>query len=206
MKWWDDLWLNEAFATFIAFKAVDRFHPDWHIWDDLIEADTKRALAMDMLSSTHPIVVPVHTPNEVEERFDAIGYGKGASVLDCLHNFSTSLAAGRILADHEAPPGHLVHSTQAVRLEPGFRRIETRICGDRTFRRLLNNRFQSTYVYAVLKLRGIFHESESMKIGIAKAVHLSRKTGWNLLSHFAERMMPGDIDWSILRIALPRRS
>lgn len=81
MEWWDDLWLNEAFATFIAFKAVNHFHPDWHIWDDLIESDTKRALAMDMLSSTHSIAVPVHTPNEVEEIFDAISYGKGASVL-----------------------------------------------------------------------------------------------------------------------------
>ncbi len=81
MEWWDDLWLNEAFATFIAFKAVNHFHPDWHIWDDFIESDTKRAFAMDMLSSTHPIAVPVHTPNEVEEIFDAISYGKGASVL-----------------------------------------------------------------------------------------------------------------------------
>ncbi len=87
MEWWDDLWLNEAFATYIAFKAVDHFFPQWHIWEDFIEADTARAFAMDMLHSTHPIAVPVHTPNEVEEIFDSISYGKGASVLRMIESF-----------------------------------------------------------------------------------------------------------------------
>ncbi|MBD3243908.1 MAG: hypothetical protein GF331_25170 [Chitinivibrionales bacterium] len=87
MEWWDDLWLNEAFATYIAFKAVDHFFPEWHIWDDFVEADTGRAFAMDMLASTHPIAVTVRTPNEVEEIFDHISYGKGASVLRMVEHF-----------------------------------------------------------------------------------------------------------------------
>lgn len=87
MEWWDDLWLNEAFATYIAFKAVDHFFPEWHIWDDFIEADTGRAFAMDMLASTHPIAVTVRTPNEVEEIFDHISYGKGASVMRMIEHF-----------------------------------------------------------------------------------------------------------------------
>ena len=87
MKWWDDLWLNEAFATYQAFHAVDHFFPEWHIWDDFIDGDTKAAFDMDMLSSTHPIAVPVHTANEIEEIFDHISYGKGGSVLRMIEGY-----------------------------------------------------------------------------------------------------------------------
>jgi len=81
MQWWDDLWLNEAFATFISYKAVDHFHPDWNMWDAFVGGRTRGAFEMDMLSSTHPIAVPVETANQIEEIFDSISYGKGASVL-----------------------------------------------------------------------------------------------------------------------------
>lgn len=87
MKWWDDLWLNEAFATYQAFRAVDHFYPQWQIWDDFIDGDTKSAFGMDMLSSTHPIAVPVHTANEIEEIFDHISYGKGGSVLRMIEDY-----------------------------------------------------------------------------------------------------------------------
>lgn len=87
MKWWDDLWLNEAFATYQAFRAVDYFFPEWHIWDDFLDGDTKSAFTMDMLSSTHSIAVPVHTPNEIEEIFDHISYGKGGSVLRMIEGY-----------------------------------------------------------------------------------------------------------------------
>ena len=87
MKWWDDLWLNEAFATYQAFRAVDHFYPQWHIWDDFIDGDTNAAFGMDMLSSTHPIAVPVHTPEEIEEIFDHISYGKGGSVLRMIEGY-----------------------------------------------------------------------------------------------------------------------
>lgn len=87
MKWWDDLWLNEAFATYQAFRVVDHFYPQWQIWDDFIDGDTKSAFEMDMLSSTHPIAVPVHTANEIEEIFDHISYGKGGSVLRMIEDY-----------------------------------------------------------------------------------------------------------------------
>jgi tricorn protease interacting factor F2/3 len=87
MKWWDDLWLNEAFATYQAFKAVDQFFPQWHILDDFIDGDTKSAFTMDMLSTTHPIAVPVQTANEIEEIFDDISYGKGGSVLRMIEGY-----------------------------------------------------------------------------------------------------------------------
>jgi tricorn protease interacting factor F2/3 len=87
MKWWDDLWLNEAFATYQAYRAVDQFFPQWHILDDFIDGDTSAAFEMDMLSSTHPIAVPVHTANEIEEIFDHISYGKGGSVLRMIEGY-----------------------------------------------------------------------------------------------------------------------
>ena len=87
MQWWNDLWLNEAFATYNAFRAVAHFHPDWHIWDDFLESETGRAFDMDMLNSTHPIAVTVETPNEIEESFDAISYGKGGSVLCMIEQY-----------------------------------------------------------------------------------------------------------------------
>lgn len=87
MRWWDDLWLNEAFATYNAYRAVDHFHPDWHIWEDFLGSETGRAFDMDMLSSTHPIAVTVKTPNEIEEVFDAISYGKGGSVLCMIEHY-----------------------------------------------------------------------------------------------------------------------
>jgi tricorn protease interacting factor F2/3 len=87
MKWWDDLWLNEAFATYQAYKPVDHFFPQWHILDDFIDGDTCAAFSMDMLSTTHPIAVPVQTANEIEEIFDDISYGKGGSVLRMIEGY-----------------------------------------------------------------------------------------------------------------------
>jgi tricorn protease interacting factor F2/3 len=87
MQWWDDLWLNEAFATYIAYHAVDHFFPEWNIRDDFTGSETARAFDMDMLSSTHPVAVTVETPNQIEEIFDGISYGKGGSILCMLEHY-----------------------------------------------------------------------------------------------------------------------
>jgi tricorn protease interacting factor F2/3 len=81
MKWWDDLWLNESFATFMAYKVVDWAYPQWKIWQDFVKNSTGGAMARDALNSTHPIEARVRSPEEVEELFDEISYGKGASIL-----------------------------------------------------------------------------------------------------------------------------
>ena len=83
MKWWDDLWLNEAFATWMENKVVDQLRPDWKIWLDF-EGDKGYALGLDSLVSTHPIRTPVKSPEEANENFDGITYSKGASVLRML--------------------------------------------------------------------------------------------------------------------------
>jgi len=81
MKWWDDIWLNESFATFMAYKAVDSLHKDWRIWDDFMRNETAGAMGRDCLAKTHPIQVSVNSPDEIEQIFDEISYGKGASIL-----------------------------------------------------------------------------------------------------------------------------
>ncbi len=95
MQWWDDLWLNEAFAEWIAVKVVDQLSPDYLIWDDF-QNQKRGALATDALETTHPIYNPVSTPAEAQEMFDSITYVKGCSVLRMLENFlgDTAFRAG----------------------------------------------------------------------------------------------------------------
>jgi tricorn protease interacting factor F2/3 len=81
MEWWNDIWLNESFATFMAFKVVDSAHPEWRLWDDFLLDETAGAMDRDCLKNTHPIEVQVNQPDEIEQVFDAISYGKGASIL-----------------------------------------------------------------------------------------------------------------------------
>jgi tricorn protease interacting factor F2/3 len=81
MRWWDDLWLNESFATFMDFKCTDRAYPDWKVWQDFVRTSTSGAMGRDALTKTHPIMAKVHDPEEIEELFDEISYGKGASIL-----------------------------------------------------------------------------------------------------------------------------
>ena len=81
MKWWDDLWLNESFATFMDYKSTDRGYPDWKVWQDFVRTSTSGAMGRDALTKTHPIMAKVHDPEEIEELFDEISYGKGASIL-----------------------------------------------------------------------------------------------------------------------------
>jgi tricorn protease interacting factor F2/3 len=87
MKWWDDVWLNESFATFMEAKVLDRLHPEWDTWREFLRADTFRSLNADALSETHPIQAKVKTVEEIGSLFDAISYGKGASVLRMLESY-----------------------------------------------------------------------------------------------------------------------
>jgi puromycin-sensitive aminopeptidase len=88
MKWWDDLWLNEAFATWMASKAVDQLKPEWHYWDDFAMARTG-ALETDSLVSAKAIHTKVIDASQANEMFDGITYTKGASILRMLEKFIT---------------------------------------------------------------------------------------------------------------------
>ncbi len=89
MEWWNDLWLNESFATFMATKFVDKFYPEWNLWDQFLEDTMNTAMALDALRSSHPIDVKVKSPSEIREIFDAISYDKGGCVLRMLESFVT---------------------------------------------------------------------------------------------------------------------
>ena len=87
MKWWNDLWLNESFATFMATKFVDKFYPEWNLWDQFIEDAMNNAMGLDALKTTHPIDVTVNSPSEIREIFDVISYDKGGCVLRMLESY-----------------------------------------------------------------------------------------------------------------------
>jgi len=86
MKWWDDLWLNEAFATWMAFKVVDEWKPEWRMWNNF-EPHRAAALALDALSNTHPVYADVENAAQATENFDAITYEKGASVVRMVEHY-----------------------------------------------------------------------------------------------------------------------
>ena len=87
MKWWNDLWLNESFATFMATKFVDKFYPEWDLWNQFVEDAMNNAMGLDSLKTTHPIDVKVNSPVEIREIFDAISYDKGGCVLRMLEHY-----------------------------------------------------------------------------------------------------------------------
>jgi len=80
MKWWDDVWLNEGFATWMSSKPVAVFWPEWNEKLDDVR-QTTQALNVDALANTRPIHEPAETPAQILELFDGIAYGKAASVL-----------------------------------------------------------------------------------------------------------------------------
>ncbi|MHB2035521.1 MAG: M1 family metallopeptidase [Nitrososphaerales archaeon] len=81
MHWWNDLWLNESFATFMESKMTNKLYPEWNVISDFVQQTTAGSMQSDSLSSTHPIDVKVTAPEEISQIFDEISYGKGASVL-----------------------------------------------------------------------------------------------------------------------------
>eukprot|EP00927_Polykrikos_kofoidii_P021662 TRINITY_DN20438_c0_g1_i1.p1 TRINITY_DN20438_c0_g1~~TRINITY_DN20438_c0_g1_i1.p1 ORF type:complete len:884 (-),score=168.66 TRINITY_DN20438_c0_g1_i1:86-2737(-) len=81
MDWWDDLWLNEGFATWMETFATDKLFPEWGVWEGYVSTEQQSALKLDGLRSSHPIQVPIKRAEEVEEVFDAISYCKGGSVI-----------------------------------------------------------------------------------------------------------------------------
>jgi len=87
MKWWNDLWLNEGFASWVEYLAVDHIFPEWQMWTEFVADDYLRGQSLDSLANTHPIEVTVDNPEEIRDIFDAISYSKGASVVRMLNAY-----------------------------------------------------------------------------------------------------------------------
>jgi len=105
MAWWEGAWLNEAFASFMELKATDAMRPEWKRWLAFANLEVPWAMGTDQLKSTRPIEFEVTSPEEVDQMFDAITYGKGSAVLHMIdefigvENFRTGV--GNYLRKHE---------------------------------------------------------------------------------------------------------
>jgi puromycin-sensitive aminopeptidase len=90
MKWWDGIWLNEAFASFMEMKTVESFRPDWKRWQAFaVDPGAERTDSMDIdaLKSTRPVEFEVRSPDEANEMFDPLTYGKGAALLRMIEQY-----------------------------------------------------------------------------------------------------------------------
>ncbi|KAF6020004.1 hypothetical protein EB796_021664 [Bugula neritina] len=87
MDWWDDLWLNEGFATFMAYVGTDKFEPEMEVFSQFASIEAHTVMPEDSVASSHPIIVPVKRPEDISAVFDAISYNKGASVIRMLEAF-----------------------------------------------------------------------------------------------------------------------
>jgi aminopeptidase N len=86
MEWWNDLWLNEGFASWMQLRATGHFHPDWDVWRDSLAAK-EEAMSVDARAGTHPVTEPIRDVLQAGEAFDTITYSKGQSVVTMLENY-----------------------------------------------------------------------------------------------------------------------
>lgn len=87
MDWWTHLWLNEGFASYMEYVALEKIAPEWQMWTQFVSLDYAAGMSKDELLSTHPIEVEVHHPDEIDEIFDDISYRKGSSVIRMLAEY-----------------------------------------------------------------------------------------------------------------------
>jgi aminopeptidase N len=86
MSWWDDLWLNEGFATWMADRTTILLHPEWNTALEAVQ-QRERAMSLDSLAATHPVVQHVETVEQASQAFDDITYEKGAAVIRMLEGY-----------------------------------------------------------------------------------------------------------------------
>nr|WP_298796436.1 M1 family metallopeptidase [uncultured Acetobacter sp.] len=86
MGWWDNIWLNEGFASWMEIKATDKMNPEWDIWPRQHET-REETMGTDALPSTHPIQQIIHNVSEANSAFDSISYGKGELVIRMLEGW-----------------------------------------------------------------------------------------------------------------------
>ncbi|GAB7129738.1 M1 family metallopeptidase [Silvimonas sp. JCM 19000] len=86
MRWWDDLWLNEGFASWMQARTTEKLHPEWHTAAARVHVRDE-AIEEDALQATHPVVQPIATVEQTQQAFDTITYSKGQAVIDMLEDY-----------------------------------------------------------------------------------------------------------------------
>nr|CAH8833082.1 unnamed protein product [Trichobilharzia regenti] len=87
MKWWNNLWLNEGFASFLEYTGTDFVQPHWKYDERFIFTDLQRAMISDASIKSHPVINSAKSPDEIEDIFDPITYSKGASLIRMMKSF-----------------------------------------------------------------------------------------------------------------------
>ncbi|XP_028970128.2 aminopeptidase Ey isoform X2 [Esox lucius] len=103
LRWWNDLWLNEGFASYVEYLGADYAEPTWNIKEQIILYDVHKVFAVDALASSHPLSrkeEEVNRPAEISEMFNTISYSKGAAVLRMLSEFLTEPVFARGLSSY----------------------------------------------------------------------------------------------------------
>jgi puromycin-sensitive aminopeptidase len=88
MAWWEGIWLNEAFANLMQMKTTDARRPEWKRWLAFANVEVPWAMSIDQLASTRPVEFEIGSPDEIDQMFDAITYGKGSAVLHMMDEFT----------------------------------------------------------------------------------------------------------------------
>lgn len=89
-SWWTDLWLNEGFASYVEYLGVEAVVPELKLLEQFVVSDLQDVFRIDALESSHPISIPVKHPDEIQEIFDRISYGKGAAIIRMMDKFLTT--------------------------------------------------------------------------------------------------------------------
>jgi len=133
MQWWDDLWLNEGFASWMENKVTDHFHPEWRIWLQQMD-DRQGAMGLDAREGTHPIITPILDSQQAQEGFDEISYEKGAAVIRTLESYlgEEAFRAGVRRYIHEKAYGNAVTDDLWLQMDLGSERPITQIAHDLT--------------------------------------------------------------------------
>jgi aminopeptidase N len=148
MAWWDDLWLNEGFASWMEVKATDRFHPEWKVWLHALEEKQgakdidprddvhpkPSSMDVDARAGTHPVVTPIYDVMQASGAFDTITYQKGSAVIQTLEAYvgEDAFRAGVRRYMHDHAYGNTVTDDLWKAMDKGSKRPIARIAHDLT--------------------------------------------------------------------------
>ncbi|XP_034142912.1 aminopeptidase N [Esox lucius] len=103
MRWWNDLWLNEGFATYVSYLGANSAEPTWNYTDLIVMKEVYKVMSVDALASSHPLSTKeqdIMQPAQISELFDSITYSKGAAILRMLSEFLTEPVFARGLSTY----------------------------------------------------------------------------------------------------------